>query len=383
MVKTLSQTKRAIYKRETYALAKAAKGSKPLIPPPQNADGEAPAKLWKQHHTYLAHYGRPDGKVWNAKLGQILNGCIAKDGYSYIKIDGKQVPRSRFNLSLSLGRSIEDGMECDHIVPVKEGGGDDWANLQELTKEAHRRKTALDNPDAGKKTGITLGIPIVARHVGTGNETRFNSVSEVIRKLTIDNNVIARSLKNETIKGDYVFSYTPEHLAEQADLPGEMWQEAISSWGLIPKTKASNRGRIQDSFGRRSYGSNKHGYKVFKATIDKKSRHLKVHDVIARTFLEPPPSPDHTPDHINGNPSDNRVENLRWATDTEQGRNQKSNRRVIQLDTITGEQLAVFDTISAAAETFGISASNISAVAGGRALTTGGFKWIYLEALHT
>jgi hypothetical protein len=379
MVKEPSQTKNAIYLREKYAQAKALKGLKPLIPPPQDAEGEAPANLWKQHHAYPAYYGRPDGQIWSAKLGRIIEGTLQSDGYYRLTIDGKLLKRSRFNLSLSLGRAIGEEMDCDHIVPVSRGGGDDWANLQELTKEAHRRKTALDNPDRSKKSGITTGIPIIARHVFTGEETRYHSVIEAARELGMSSGVIAKSLKGETIKCDYVFSHTPEHLAEQADLPGEIWLEAISTWGLLPNVKASDRGRIQDSFERRSYGCDKHGYKGFQATIDKKAKGIQVHDVIARTFLEPPPSLEHTSDHINGDPSDNRAENLRWATSTEQGRNMKSNRRVIQLDLITGEQLAVFGSLAEAAEGVGISADSIRHVAAGRHLNAGGFKWTFTE----
>jgi hypothetical protein len=341
---------------------------RPLILPPRNVG-------WNEHHAYPTYYGRPNGKVWSAKLGRTLKGSLNPNGYNIIGVDGMTIRRSRFNLSLALERPIKEAMECDHIIPIKEGGGDEWSNLQELTKDAHRLKTVADNPDAGKKREITQGIPIIARHAGTGLETRFDSVKEAVRELGFSDILISRSLKGETIKGDYIFSRAPEHLAEQADLPGERWLQAVSSWGLLPNTEASDRGRIQDSRGRRSYGSDsQQGYKVFGAMIDKKKRNLKVHNVLGRTFLDPAPSSAHTVDHINGDPSDNRVENLRWATKTEQGRNMKSNRSVVQLNLITGAQLAVFGTIAAAAEALGIFAANIGAVAKGRQRTAGGFK---------
>jgi hypothetical protein len=340
------------------------------IPPPQDAEA---VTVWRQHHAYPAYYGKPDGKVWSAKTGRVIEGFSKSDGYSYIKIDGKLVKRSRFNLSLSLGRDIGEAMECDHILPIKKGGGDDWANLQELTRPDHNRKTSLDLSDAGKRSGITMGVPIIARHAGTRDETRFDSVNAAIKGLGINHGLVDRSLQGLQIRRDYVFSYTPEHLAEQADLPGERWLNAVSSWGLLPKIQASDRGRIQDSRGRRSYGRDQNGYLRFGTRIDKKFRDLRVHDVIGRTFLEPPPSSKHTPVHINRDKSDNRAANLRWATPTEQGRNKTTNRSVFQLDLFTGEQLAIFGTIAKAAEIVGISACNIGSVAGGHRLTAAGW----------
>ena len=62
------------------------------------------------------------------------------------------------------------------------------------------------------------------------------------------------------------------------------------------------------------------GYKGV-TILDKR---YKVHRLVAETFI---PNPENKPeiDHINRNPSDNRMENLRWATRTENNRNTHAN----------------------------------------------------------
>lgn len=62
------------------------------------------------------------------------------------------------------------------------------------------------------------------------------------------------------------------------------------------------------------------GYK----TVKVHNKHYRVHRLIAETFLDNPQCKPEI-DHINRNPGDNRLENLRWATRSENNRNTSAN----------------------------------------------------------
>lgn len=55
---------------------------------------------------------------------------------------------------------------------------------------------------------------------------------------------------------------------------------------------------------------------------DRKGEKVSVARAILSTFVGKPPTKYHSADHINTNSEDNRIENLRWATKSEQSYNQ-------------------------------------------------------------
>ena len=126
-------------------------------------------------------------------------------------------------------------------------------------------------------------------------------------------------------------------------------------------------------------------------------KHFRVHRLVAQTFI-PNPQGKPTVDHINGIRSDNRVENLRWATMEEQNSTEarrrkvshslrtspsiaKKKRAVLQFD-LSGQMLAVHDGLNDAARAVNSSAGSIYSCCNGQRKSCKGHVFKYVDALY-
>lgn len=115
-------------------------------------------------------------------------------------------------------------------------------------------------------------------------------------------------------------------VAKDSDLPGEQWVD-VSAWRehlIKPGYRVSNMGRFRNSYGHVTVGSRRFdGYQnVQLRSKQSKTVQELLHRLVCTMFNGPAPSSIHTVDHINRIRHDNRSENLRWATSTEQKNNQ-------------------------------------------------------------
>ncbi len=121
-----------------------------------------------------------------------------------------------------------------------------------------------------------------------------------------------------------------------------------------------------------------------------KSKNISAHVIVAMTFIGEPESDDLTVDHINRDPTDNRLVNLRWATQKQQVANSDKSSRgpkgqpVIQY-TMDMEEIKRWPNIITASKELGINRSSISTVCSthvvgakrGKIYQAGGYRWTY------
>ena len=134
----------------------------------------------------------------------------------------------------------------------------------------------------------------------------------------------------------------------------EMWKEIKD----LPGYSVSNKGRVRkDSTGQIMVLSKNGGYT--RIIIAK-----HVHRLVAEAFIEKPDDEKCWVDHIDGNRSNNSVENLRWVTPSENclafGYHSriKNKQRKVKATHIDGRTI-IFDSRQSCAKYFGCSDSEI------------------------
>jgi hypothetical protein len=143
--------------------------------------------------------------------------------------------------------------------------------------------------------------------------------------------------------------------------------------GKVLKPRLSNRGYVEVSLPRKSGGNSRH----------------RVHRLVAEAFLEPDPTRPQV-DHINAIRTDNRVENLRWTTPSENLQYARDSGHLNDKERIAASikvmarplqrsDGVVFPSIASAARALGVHPQSIGHVLKGVSKQCQGFSFKYLD----
>ena len=134
--------------------------------------------------------------------------------------------------------------------------------------------------------------------------------------------------------------------------------------------------------------SSQQDYKFVSLIINGKQKRMRVHRMVALAFID---NPDNKPyvNHINGNRSDNNVENLEWVTPSENiqhavdtGLFKSGRTRAVIQYNLNGEQMATFESASEAARQTGGSQSKITMCCRRQRDSANDYQWRYYDDIQ-
>ena len=237
---------------------------------------------------------------------KVLKGCVTCEGYINLHIMNKTIRKHRFVYECWKGL-IPEGMQIDHIDGNP--SNNKLSNLQALSPQEHSRKTREQNlfvvyPNRRR--------PLQRIHPD-GTVDFFENLDNACLKTGIRRDTLLACLCGQlrSHRG-CTWQYTAPVVIE-----GEIW---CSLYGRqYNQLQVSSKGRIRFQSGRVSYGFLAQGYQAVRL-----DRRYKVHRLICLAFHGHPPSSEYSSvDHIDNTPSNNCIENLRWATMKMQNNNKR------------------------------------------------------------
>jgi len=188
-----------------------------------------------------------------------------------------------------------------------------------------------------------------------GLATHYDSITDASKSgQGINQSNISRWLSGDRNSSDgSKWVYKSDYDMGGEVLKKEVWKPVIIG-GEKTKYFISNLGRLRNNNSLRK-GSILVGYVRYYITLNGKTSQIPAHRLVADAFLAPPALPGMTVDHKDRDKLNNRVENLRWATGSEQALNMDrsnsgKNSKGVIMSNKSGEELKRFRSVDEAYE---------------------------------
>ena len=367
-------------------------------------------EIWKDIDGYGGQYQVSNlGRVRSFRIkseGVILARRQNADGYCMANICGRNVPVHRL-VAIAFVDGYHDGLQVNHKNEDKADNRAcnlEWITFKENVNHGTRNKRAAVNISKAMSVAVCqydADNRLVAIYTSQAEAERVTGISS--------RQISAVCCGHRKSTGGYKWAYKYPYRRKKAErkryelphkeydttsLDGEQWADVAGFDGLY---QVSNLGRIKSAD--RNDGIF-HAGRIMKPrivyrngrlvevcitlTVNRNRRKISVCRLVADAFCKGYKK-GLVLNHINGDITDNRADNLEWVTVSrmyEIGRYRANSasiakrRAVIQMTT-DGKVVAEYESLIAAEKAVGVAHSNIRSVCLGKKLTCGGYKWKY------
>jgi len=270
---------------------------------------------WKQVKNHPNYNVSNLGRVYNIKTKKYLKGSN-HIGYTRVKINNRGVLLHR--------------LVAEHFIPNPENKPE----VNHLNGKTDNRAVSLEWCTHQENCNHSNGYGKITKHRAipilridnNGNVVRYERIVDVANDGFEPKNVhyCLYNLSHEH-KG-YTWKRESERTEEKIE--GEEWVSLKDSIyeeiSCFSKYYASNYGRIKGWFGRILVPNTSNIYNTIKLNTGQNTRCMKIHRVVLMAFnIFQPPGKTQV-DHIDSNPRNNYLNNLRWASKEDQNKNSNS-----------------------------------------------------------
>lgn len=338
-------------------------------------------KIWKDVDGYEKYQVSTFGNVRNKKTGRILK-AANNGGYYSVGLSNKKT--KTFSVHILVAKAFLPNPENKPQVNHKDKNG---LNNNVINLEWCNNKENSIHRSAGVKQKTNQNLEIYRIDSNT-NEVleKYDSIEMgarwIIQNIKTDFNNVRAGI-SMVINGKQKTSYGYKwKKVEQEDLENEEWREIKINGKNTEGYFISSLGRFKNKKGviMKNYKPHHSGYIYLRVNIDK----YALHRLVALTFIH---NLENKPfvNHIDGNKTNNKVENLEWVTCPENNQHNHNiglikcfTRKVGQYD-LEMNEINRFNSIKEAAEFLNISSSCIKGVLYKKQNTGAGFIWKYLD----
>lgn len=337
---------------------------------------------WRIVDGYEKYQVSSFGRVRNTKTGRILK-AASKGGYYSVGLScGKTKTLSVHQLvAKAFLPNPENKPQVNHID--KNGLNNHLNNLEWVT---NKKNCIHRSMNVKQTTNQNLEIYRIDKDTKEILE-KYNSIEEAAEWVV--NQGVTHNLKsvksgiscciNDVYKSSFGFVWKK---ADAIDLENEEWREVVIGNKKVEDYFVSSLGRFKNKKGviMKDYKPHHSGYIYVRVNITK----YALHRLVAQTFIS---NLENKPfvNHIDGNKTNNSVENLEWVTCAENNSHNHKiglikcyTRKIVQCD-LNNNEIKRFNKILDASKELDISYSNIKAVLYKKQNTAGGYIWKYLD----